>query len=91
MDEGGLYYWGEFDTIELLIACLEDYLGRPIEQWRALGPGDYLARPPEAGTTDSHGLFKGLLASGQPLVPTKGHFTTSSSSYWFQFLKQAQA
>jgi hypothetical protein len=85
MDEGGLYYWGEFDTVELLILCIEDYLERPIEQWHALGRNDYPIRPPETGTIESHRFFKTMLASGELPMPSSGNFKTNST-YWLQFL-----
>jgi hypothetical protein len=86
LDEAGLYYWGKFENIELLISCLEEYLSRPIEQWRALGPYEYLPTPRETGTAESHRLFKDFLASGQALVPTSGNFKTKSTD-WLPFLK----
>lgn len=85
LDEGGLYYWGKFATIELLVSSLEAYLGRPLNQWRPLGQLDYPPRPPETGTAQSHRLFKALLASGRPLAPWDGEFKTSSP-YWLPFV-----
>jgi len=87
MDEGGLYFWAKFETLDKMVRCVEEYLERPLLDWSNLSfsSEDYPARPPETGTPESRRQFLELLENGGPTMPACGDFQTQST-YWLQFM-----
>jgi hypothetical protein len=90
MDEGGLYYWASFDSLSEMIRCVEDYLTRPIAEWRCLGPVEYPAPPSQTERDNSHRKFQQLLGAGGPTLPASGEFQTGST-YWLKFMPERVA
>jgi hypothetical protein len=83
LDEGGLYFWGQFGTFDQMLRTIEDYLQRSIQEWQP--EPEYPPRAPETGTAESHRRFRALLTNGGPPLPSLGNFRTQSAD-WLQFM-----
>jgi hypothetical protein len=84
MDEGGLYFWATFPTLEAMIACIESFLARPLSQWPAHCA--YPERPTPEEEAAAATRFAEMLRLGRLPVPVCGGFAAQGSSYWLQVL-----
>lgn len=85
-DEGGPCFVGDFSSLEALIESLEDYLRRPLSDWRPCWREE--AREPEPGQSKEGGkrLVEAISAGRVPL-PRVGRFVLKEG-YWSRFLRQ---
>ncbi len=79
-DEGGLYFRGQFASLDQAVAYLEQYLGRRFSDWSA-ADARYPARPAELGTPPSHERFLSALREGRIALPDPDHFTSALGAW----------
>ena len=84
MDEGGLYFWASFPSVDAMVICIESFLNSPITRWPALA--EYPERPMASAEAAIAGPFIDLLRLGRLPIPHCGGFEARGSSYWLQFL-----
>jgi hypothetical protein len=89
MDEGGLYFWASFPSLEAMVTCIESFLGSPITSWPLLA--EYPERPPATDEAATARSFIDLLKLGRLPLPSCGGFEARGSSYWLQFLGRTSA
>jgi len=72
---GGLYYRGQFSTLEEAIAALEMYLRCPITQWENFtASGSYPEEPEELPIPETWDRLRSDLEVYSELLPTSGDF-----------------
>ena len=74
-EEGGLYYRGQFSTLEEATAALETYLGCPIEEWENFtSSGSYPEEPEALPTQKTWDRLRSDLVTFPELLPAQGDF-----------------
>ncbi|MDF1664548.1 MAG: hypothetical protein P1V97_22505 [Planctomycetota bacterium] len=86
-DEGGLYFQAPIVNLADSIAILEDYIAKPLTEWRDCSL-DY-PEAPETVLSVEYGrsLIKDLLSNEELRLPD-GHSFRIGSLYWSQFVPQ---
>ncbi len=78
LDEGGAYFWGVYPTHDDAISALEQFLGKPVEDWAV----PYL-EPSGQVAPDHHALEDAIRKRGIRF-PVGAEFKLQDS-YWSQF------
>lgn len=82
-DEGGIYYVGNFESLDELVENIEVYLEKPISAWENFSQtGNYPERRSEFSISGD--TIKEKIRQGNISLPNKGSFFLTSG-YWKQF------
>ncbi|MHB8876879.1 MAG: hypothetical protein ACYC8T_24545 [Myxococcaceae bacterium] len=82
-DEGGAYFVGTFDSLGTAVASIEQYLGRPLREWKA--DPEYPEATQLVGAKEDGKRLAAAIQSGTLPLPSGGEFRLKDS-YWSQFV-----
>ena len=96
-DEGGYDYCCTFPSLTVAIEAIEDYLGKPIQEWiNHNKTGEYPELPPEIDRQAGERNLVAAIINNEIHLPGKGDFRLKSQLPWRNIeeyeldLKQAQ-
>ncbi|NVJ26125.1 hypothetical protein HUW62_33365 [Myxococcus sp. AM011] len=81
-DEGGVYYWGDYPSLEDAVAAIEVYLGSPRSVWT--GGLSYPGTLASMDSVEGGGRLANAIANGGVPLPL-GVVWRLQSGYWSRF------
>ncbi len=81
LDEGGAYFWATYPTFDALLASLEQFLRKPVQDWQR----PYLEELPRGRVVPDHEALATAIRAKTIDFPAGVQFKLQDS-YWSQFL-----
>jgi hypothetical protein len=85
-DEGGAYFYADYDNLTSAVSDLENYLARPITQWRSLSPpANYPLVPGLVDVSEGTRRLASAIANESVPLPNGAVYELRGSSYWLRY------
>ena len=82
-DEAGITYYVEYNSFEILINSLQEYIGEDLNKWNIINQSGYYPDKPQVkyDINKTHKLIENDFINDKIILPSNGHITIKED-YW---------